>query len=84
LHWLKEYHPTFRTTKIRIRATEPPQSDHELVCTSTVRIEPPIEKGWSGIIAVKQHADAIVELPDTPNKVLVIAGCVFLWTVDPG
>ena len=72
---------TFRTTKIRIRNTVKHQPEHELVCTSTIRIELPIENGWVGIVAVKQHADELYELSDNANKVLVVAGSVSLHTV---
>lgn len=80
-YWLEEYHPTFRTTKIRIRSIVKHQPDHELVCTSTIRIELPIENGWVGIISVKQHADELYELSDNANNVLVFAGSVSLHTV---
>ena len=80
-YWLEEYHSTFRTTKIRIRTTEDREADYELVCTSTIRIELPIDNGWNGIIAVKQQDDEIVELSDNENSVLVVAGSVALHAV---
>lgn len=79
--WLEEYHPTFRTTKIRIRTAEDQQSDHELVCTSTIRMELPIGNGWIGTVALKQQAEDLVEVSDSENNVLVIAGSVSLHSV---
>lgn len=80
-YWLEEYHPSFRTTKIRIHTNETQQSDFELVCTGTTRLELPIGNGWIGIITVKQLDDKIVELSDLESNVLVMAGTVSLHTV---
>jgi hypothetical protein len=49
-YWLEEYHPTFRTTKIRVARNTRKDSDHEIICTSTHRLELPIDDGWRGVL----------------------------------
>lgn len=80
-YWLEEYHPTFRTTKIRIQGADKHESDYDLVCTATTRLELPIDKGWVGVLTVGPRADELIELADNTNRVLVSAGCVSLHLV---
>ena len=80
-YWLEEYHPTFHTTKIRIQTAENKETGYELVCTSTIRLELPVDNGWVGTITIKQDTEHRVELTDRRNRVLVVAGSVSLHAV---
>lgn len=81
-HWLQEYHPTFRTTKIRIQATSRKGSDYDIVCTGTMRLELPIDNGWHGSLTLKCESDGTISLTDEKNDVFVVsAGSISLCQV---
>jgi hypothetical protein len=81
-YWLEEYHPSFRTTKIRIQKSGERECDYELVCTSTTRLEIPIGDGWCGELAVKRDPDGAHWLSDTTNGVSVMAENISLHKVS--
>ncbi len=78
-HWLQDYSPTFRTTKIRIPSDEIGNAGHEIICTSTIRLELPIDDGWYGTLSIEQQSEHHFCLSDQANEVLVEAGQVYLY-----
>lgn len=81
-YWLEEYHPTFRTTKIRVARNGNQESDHEIVCTSTMRLELPIDDGWCGVMSLCRQGSGTIYLYDEPNRVSVTAGTLSLHSVN--
>ena len=80
--WLERYYASWRTTHLRINCGDRRDHDFELVCTSTIRLELPIDNGWHGTLHVDQQSDGLIVVTDMPNDVFLTAGSVRLHAVE--